>query len=87
MRNNADPDQLTNSKTIFDVSAGEIFWRNLVAGAGRAIGGIIFQIIFFFILFQIFNQFLLPTIQPLLDTLSITTETLQKFQGGDVRVE
>ncbi len=75
-----DPDQLTKTHTIYQVSAGEIFWRNMVAGAGRAFGGIILQIVFFIIIIRLFNQYMMPALQPLVDTLQTATKQLENLQ-------
>lgn len=77
---NPEPDQLTTSKTIYDVSKWEIFWRNVIAGAGRALGGIILQAIFLLIIINLFLNQVWPVIQPILNTLQKTTETLQDMK-------
>ncbi len=76
-----EEDQLTNSKTIYDVSKSEIFWRNVIAGAGRAVGGIIFQAIFLLIVVNLFLAYVWPVVEPLINTLNSTTQTLQDLQG------
>lgn len=82
MNSNLDPDQVTTTRTIYDVSKSEIFWRNVIAGAGRAVGGIILQAIFLLIVVNFFMKQVWPAVQPLVDTLNSTSATLQQLQGG-----
>ena len=82
MNSPQDPDQITSTKTIYDAQLGEIFWRNMVAGAGRALGGIILQAIFLLIVVNLFMQQVWPVVQPILSTLQTATQTLEDLQGG-----
>ena len=82
MNSPQDPDQITSAKTIYDAQLGEIFWRNMVAGAGRALGGIILQAIFLLIVVNLFMKQVWPVLQPLISTLQTATQTLENFQGG-----
>jgi hypothetical protein len=75
----SDPDTVTDSKTIFDVSLSEVFWRNVVAGAGRALGAIILQAIFLIVIVNLFMKQVWPIIEPILGTLQTTTQTLERF--------
>lgn len=59
-----DPDQLTANKTIYQASAGEIFFKNFLAGFGRAVGSLFIYIVFLIILFSLFTKYALPQIQP-----------------------
>jgi hypothetical protein len=78
-----DPDQLTDSKTMYDVSPGEIFWRNLIAGAGRGIGGLIFQAIFLLILVNLFVMYVWPVLEPLFKTVDTTNQALEQLQKAN----
>jgi predicted PurR-regulated permease PerM len=57
-------DQINKTKTIYDVSLSSIFFRNLVAGAGRALGGIILYFLFMVVLYQIFTNYVYPIVEP-----------------------
>lgn len=76
-----DPDQVTQTKTIYDVSKWEIFWRNFIAGMGRALGSIILQAIFLIIVVNVFMNQVWPVLKPILNTLQMTTETLEDIKG------
>lgn len=75
-----DPDKVTDTKTMYDVSLKEVFWRNIIAGAGRAIGGLIFQILFLVVIANLFMQFVWPILGPVVETLQSTTNTLQQLE-------
>ena len=76
----SDPDKVTDTKTIFDVSPWEIFWRNVIAGAGRGIGALIFQVIFLVVVVNLFMSYAWPVLEPLINTITVTTQTLEKLQ-------
>jgi hypothetical protein len=75
-----DPDEITATKTIYDVSKWEVFWRNLIAGAGRALGGIVLQAIFLLIVVNLFMSQVWPILQPIMESLQTTSQTLQDIQ-------
>jgi len=76
-----DPDQITDTKTIFQVSPWEIFWRNIIAGMGRAVGSFVVYAVVLIVIGQILAQTVWPTIQPLLDTLQVSLETLEDLNS------
>lgn len=76
----SDPDKVTQEKTIYQVSYSEVFWRNFVAGVARALGGLIFQILFLVIVANLFMAYAWPYVQPVLTTLSTVSESLQSLQ-------
>ena len=85
VKNVARPDWIGNSKTIYDVSSGEVFWRNFVAGMGRALGGAIMYFLFIFVIYALFINYLLPIIKPFLDTYMNTMNLLgggQQMNNG-----
>ena len=57
-------DIVSKNKTIYDASAGEILWKNFLAGFGRGLGGIIIYLIFLSIIGLLFYNFILPKIMP-----------------------
>ncbi len=75
-----DPDTITQDKTIYGVSYSQIFWRNFVAGVARALGGLIFQILFLVIVANLFMVYAWPYVQPVLSTLTTVSESLQSLQ-------
>lgn len=77
-----DPDQLTKSKTIYDVSKWEIFWRSFIAGAGRALGGIILQAIFLIVVVNLFMNQVWPVLEPIMDSLQTTSNAFQDLQNS-----
>ena len=88
VKNVARPDWIGNSKTIYDVPAGEVFWRNFVAGMGRALGGVLMYFVFVYVIYSLFVNFLLPVVSPYLegymDALNLFTSSdeVQTGQGG-----
>jgi len=85
--NNVDPiiqseygeDRARKTKTIYDVSAFEIFWRNFLAGMARTMGGLILYFLFVFIVGMIFLQFMLPRIMPIIEKFGSFTNSLDKI--------
>ena len=75
-------DRVSKTRTLFDAGPVEIFWKNFLAGASRALGGIIFYLIFLFLVGVVFMQIIWPRIQPLLDRFFNITESLQQMQQG-----
>ena len=80
VKSEATEDRSGTIKTIYQAGAGEIFWRNFLAGASRALGGILLYIIFLFLVGVVFLQIIWPRIQPLFDRLFNITESMQQMQ-------
>jgi hypothetical protein len=75
----SDEDQLTDTKSIYNVSKWEIFWRNFIAGMGRALGAIILQAIFLLVIVNLFMNQVWPVIQPILQMMETTTQSLEQL--------
>ncbi len=76
-------DVVAKTRTIYDVSPFEIFWRNLLAGFARGLGSVVVYFILAFVVGIIFTQVVLPKLQPLIDSYTNSMNTLnslQKFQ-------
>lgn len=76
-----EPDQITKTKTIYDVSAGEIMWRNFLAGISRALGGMVIYFVVIFILSHIFLTYVWPVLEPSFQTLEETTDLLKQMNS------
>jgi len=59
-------DLVSKTKTIYDAGAGEIFWKNFLAGFSRGLGGVFIYIIFLLIISAVFYNFVLPKFMPLI---------------------
>jgi len=75
-------DQINKNKTIYDVSGFEVFWRNFIAGMGRAIGNLFIYLLIFIGIASLINRFLMPYILPLFDTLQTSVESLNQLNPG-----
>jgi len=73
-------DKLSTTKSIYEVSAGEIFWRNLLAGASRALGSLIIYALFLLLMLTIISRTVLPVIMPLLEKSFAAMESLENSQ-------
>lgn len=73
-------DQLPNNQTIYHVSVFEIFWRNFIAGMGRAFGSIFVYFFFLGVLTALINRFLVPHLMPLIQTMQNSFETINQLQ-------
>ncbi len=60
-------DLVSKTKTIYEASLGEIFWKNFLAGFGRGLGGLFVYIIFLLIIGAIVYTFVLPKFMPLIN--------------------
>ncbi len=60
-------DLISKTKTIYEAGAGEIFWKNFLAGFGRGLGGVFVYIIFLLIIGAIVYTFVLPKFMPLIN--------------------
>lgn len=72
-----DPDHVTDTKTIYQVSPWEIFWRNIIAGMGRAVGGFLISAVVLVIVGQVLAQTVWPAVQPMISSLQTSLETLE----------
>lgn len=75
-QNIAKEDSIPPSKSIYEASPGEIFWKNFLAGFGRGLGGIFVYLLFLLILYFLFYYFLLPKIMPLVNEFLTIFKTL-----------
>lgn len=75
-----DPDQVTKTKTIYDVSASEIIWRNFLAGISRAVGGMVVYFLVAFLLGHVFLTFVWPILEPSIESLGKTGDVLQQLK-------
>lgn len=73
------PKPAKDDRNLYTVSAGEIFWKNFLAGFSRALGGMIIYLILFALAAYFFSQYLLPQLDPLFSSLKLLTnpQTLQ----------
>lgn len=83
---NTDPDILPSGKSIYDVSKSEIFWRNFIAGFARGLGGFLFAVIIFAILTALTAQLLMPYLNPIIESLSSLTGTMNSLNDSQSRV-
>ncbi|PIR61376.1 MAG: hypothetical protein COY81_04320 [Candidatus Pacebacteria bacterium CG_4_10_14_0_8_um_filter_43_12] len=77
----AEPDQISKTKTLYEVGAWEIFWRNFLAGASRTIGGLVIYLAVLYVLSNIFIAYVWPVIQPVFQQMGETTDLLKQLQG------
>lgn len=57
-------DRVSKTKTLYDAGAGEIIWKNFLAGFSRGVGGIFVYLIFLFIISGILINVILPKFMP-----------------------
>jgi hypothetical protein len=72
------PDQLPGtSKTIFEASFSEIFWRNFVAGMARTLGGLVLYAVVLFLLGTLFVNQVWPALEPQFEAFAKVMTVLQ----------
>ena len=80
-------DRFTDTRTIYDAKWIEIFGRQFLAGFARGLGGMFVYLTFIVILFFVASRFLLPRIQPLIDTLETSISVLEKQSDNMEKVQ
>lgn len=78
----ADPDQITKSRTIFDASKWEIFWRNFIAGMARALGAVILYGVVLVLLSTVVMNYVWPIIEPLVEDYENSAVILRTLEPG-----
>ena len=72
-----------SAKTLYDVSAGDVFFKNLLAGMGRALGGVLIQALFFVILGYFTFKYVWPQLQPMIQSMNDTIAILKQMQAAE----
>ena len=73
-------DQIEQNKTIYQAGVGEVFWKNFLAGFGRALGGIVIYLIFIAIAINVFISYALPQIKPLYEEYMKAVQTIGQMK-------
>jgi hypothetical protein len=82
-------DQVSKTKTIYDVGAFEIFWRNFLAGLSRSLGGILVYLTLLIIFGGVFFNIILPKFMPVINTymnVFKSLETISNAKPGSVTI-
>ena len=74
-------DIVSKTKTIYNASPGEIFWKNFLAGFSRGLGGIFVYLIFLFIIIVLFINFVLPKLTPLITNYTNLLKSLDSISN------
>lgn len=69
-------------KGIYQTGAGEIFWKNFLAGFSRALGGIVIYLVFLAVLSLIFLNFALPKIMPMISSYTNLLNSVSNTKPG-----
>jgi len=77
---NRDPDILLGGRSIYDVSANEIFWKNFLAGLGRGLGMFLFNLLLWVMIGGLFFGYVWPLTQPLVSSFQSLSTSLQGLQ-------
>jgi len=73
-------DLVTATKTIYDVTPSEVFWRNFIAGVGRTMGALVLYFIFLFVIGMIVVQVVGPMFTPLMKDFDTAVESLERVE-------
>jgi hypothetical protein len=76
-----DPDQINETKNLYNISTGEIIWRNFLAGMSRTLGGLVIYFLLAFLLGQVFLALIWPVIAPTVQTLGNTNSLLLQLNA------
>lgn len=72
-------DRQNQTKTIYDAGYGEVFFKNFLAGVGRAIGGIVIYLVFILIAVNTFITYAYPQIKPFIDEYRQAVQGINKL--------
>lgn len=72
-------DQLTPSKTLYDVGWRELIIRNLVAGLSRSFGSLLFNVFILLIVGSILVKTIWPQAQSIFESLMNASKTMNQF--------
>ncbi len=75
-----DPDSPSVTKpqdTLYTVPLSQVIFRNFLAGFSRTLGGLILYLVFIAVIGYISFTFIMPQLQPLLDTFSSISKLQQ----------
>lgn len=82
INNSIEPnDKHSRTKTMYDVSPFEVFGRNFLAGLGRSMGSIGIYLVFLFIFYSLFVDYVLPHIQPFIVEYRQAIESITKLNS------
>jgi len=73
-------DRISSTRTLYDASAGEIFWRNFLSGFARGFGMILVYVIFIVVVSLLVARFILPTVQPFINQYSDLMKSVSAMQ-------
>lgn len=65
--------------TIYSASMGSVVWRNFIAGASRAVGGLFIQTIGIIVFIALLQAFVAPQLAPIMDMFARSTQTLENL--------
>lgn len=74
-------DRLGKNRTIYDAGAGEIFWKNFLAGISRGIGSVFIYLLVLLGSTILFYHLFWPKIAPLLNTINNLNGLMQNGQN------
>jgi hypothetical protein len=73
-------DMISKTKSLYDASFFEIFWRNFLAGFSKTLGAIFIYFLFIFLMGLLFFKLVFPIISPLLNKLTGMMDSLSTIQ-------
>lgn len=73
-------DRVSSTRTVYEASAGEIFWRQFLAGFSRALGSLLVYVIFLGLMFVFISRFVWPQVKPFFDSFTHSVELLESTQ-------
>ena len=76
-----DNDLVSKTKTIYEAGAGEIFWKNFLAGFARGLGGVFVYLVFLLILSGVIYKFVWPQLMPMITTYSNLIKSFESISN------
>jgi len=74
-------DLVSQTKTIYNAGAGEIFWKNFLAGLSRGMGTIFVYILFLIVMGALFVNVALPKLMPIITSYSDIFKSIESISN------
>lgn len=82
VRDEHSDDTMGKTRTLYDASAFEIFWRNLFSGMARGLGSVIIWLMFILLMGYVFTSIIWPQVQPVFNDYRNLLNTFSSMQSG-----
>ena len=80
-------EQASGSKSMYDVGAFTIFYKNFITGLARSLGSVVIWCLFLFLLAQVFTQVIWPKLEKPYQQYLKTIESITQLSQPTVSLD